>query len=159
MTLDIHIAYEEDMADILKLWSLFEKEDEHVQPGFLALSKNYKNELRKYAEKLKNKNDSVLLIAKVKGRSVGFVNVRLETYPAIFKKTKIGTINDLYVLPNFRKRGIGLELTKKAENWLKGKKARYVILQASSRLVWLGGMYQGIGYSEYEKSYFKKLKP
>ncbi|MCW6159502.1 MAG: GNAT family N-acetyltransferase [Candidatus Micrarchaeales archaeon] len=150
-------ASEGDTSDVLKLWALFEKEDERVQPEFLSLSRNFKRELRKYASDLGRRGDSTFIVAKVNGRCIGFANVRIENYPKIFKKAKIGSVNDLFIMPKYRKSGVGSRVLKCAENWLKSKRVRYILLQASSRLDWLSRMYEDRGYNEYEKSYFKKI--
>jgi GNAT superfamily N-acetyltransferase len=57
----------------------------------------------------------------MEGKAAGYVNIIFESLYPYFKEKNIPEINDLYVVPEYRKNGIGKRLLNKCERFVSGK--------------------------------------
>lgn len=75
------------------------------------------------------------------GSAVGFL---LENYPAICLQTRTGYIAGVYVLPEYRHRGLGRAVTAATLDWLRALGCRRVRLHAADNA---RPMYASLGFS------------
>jgi ribosomal protein S18 acetylase RimI-like enzyme len=68
----------------------------------------------------------------------------LENYPAICLKSRTGYIAGVYVLPEYRKRGLGRAVTVATLEWLRSRGCRRIRLHAADRA---RPMYEALGFS------------
>ena len=91
------------------------------------------------------KISDVFLICKVGKMTIGVVRAVFDGYYCL--------MCELAVDPKFRRQGIGELLSKKAEEKLKSKGAKYIFLNASDEAV---GFYRRIGYTKPKTNPFIK---
>jgi ribosomal protein S18 acetylase RimI-like enzyme len=88
----------------------------------LIVSKGSIEKMLKWMERVLNKKNSFLFVAKDKVNLVGYIFGWIEKRSKNYWKTnKYGYICDLFVKEEFRNRGIGKLLLRKAEDWFKDK--------------------------------------
>ncbi len=87
--------------------------------------------LRFLTERFKH-NESVLFVAEIEGEIVGFI----QLYP-LFSSTnmaKTWLLNDLYVLPGFRRKNVGKRLMSAAQEHCKTTKALGISLETEKAI-------------------------
>ncbi|MEX2017242.1 MAG: GNAT family N-acetyltransferase [Candidatus Pacearchaeota archaeon] len=82
------------------------------------LKKHEWRRLKGWKKELKLKNN-YWIVAEEKGKIIGFANADID-------KSKEGRLTLLYIRRDYRKRGIGMRLTKERINWLKSKKIKRI---------------------------------
>jgi GNAT superfamily N-acetyltransferase len=118
--LKIQSAGPEDVDQIILIWQelmqfhaerdpLFRTRPDAKETFEMFIRSNIKNENWLVAE------------AVVNGRVVGYCQCSIEEYPPIFELRRHGQINDLVILPAYRRQGIGERLVKRALDWFGGK--------------------------------------
>ena len=95
-----------------------------------------------------NNNESVIFVALEGDIPIGFT----QLYPkySSISAVKNWILNDLYVEPNYRKRGIGETLIKTAMDFAKGDGATYVQLETAVDNYTAQSLYEGIGFQKQE---------
>lgn len=101
---------------------------------------------RQIASILANYN-SIGLVAKVNGEIVGFVIGMLRQE----KGKTVGHILTIDVLPEYRRKGIGLRLLKALENIFRGKGANISVLEVREDNIAALRLYQKLGYEKVER--------
>lgn len=101
---------------------------------------------RQIASILANYN-SIGLVAKVNGEIVGFVIGMLRQE----KGKTVGHILTIDVLPEYRRKGIGLRLLKALENIFRGKGANISVLEVREDNIAALRLYQKLGYKRVTK--------
>jgi GNAT superfamily N-acetyltransferase len=92
------------------------------QPSDLEVSTRF------LSERL-DRDQSVVFVAEEKGRTVGFV----QMYP-LFSSISLGRVyvlNDLFVVPEARRNGVGAMLLDYARRWAEAEKAHYLTLSTA----------------------------
>ena len=99
-----------------------------------------------------------LLVAKSRSRVVGFVHATIfRDHP--FKVSKlVGGIDDVYVLPEFRGRGIGKKLAVECLNKMKGAGAKVVRLQVLTENKVAIRLYEKLGFKTHRYGMIKQIK-
>ncbi|BCU69033.1 GNAT family N-acetyltransferase [Stygiolobus caldivivus] len=92
---------------------------------------------------LKNINSSKILTIKIKGNPVGFAELK--------KKKDIGGIFYVGVLPEYRGKGIGKTLVKKAEDYFKSKGVSLVVASTKSTNLSAIDMFKALDYKFMKK--------
>ncbi len=112
--------------------------------------KNIKeNESKILKGDLKN-NSTTIFIAIEKSKIVGFITLSLLEKNANIK-SKRGEINDLFILEDYRKKGIGKMLIKKAISFFKSQKVKLILLNVDSNNFSALKFYEKIGFKELMK--------
>lgn len=108
-------------------------------------------------EALTNENEKVF-IAEVDGKLAGTIRAEIKTPPTFYKHKKIGYLDDLVVLQDFRRKGIAKALIEKASDYLHKKDISIIELKiyefndASQSLV------KSIGFKKTFSYFYKKIK-
>jgi ribosomal protein S18 acetylase RimI-like enzyme len=105
-----------------------------------------------------NKNGEIFL-AEENGQLVGFITFWIEEdYSNLIVKDKIyGFISDLFVLSEYRNRGIGKELLDKTENYFRAKGLLTIKLYSLASNKEALEFYSNHNFREYELLLTKKL--
>ncbi len=154
--MNIRRGIKEDVKSISKflkeMWFM------HVdnEPKFINRKVIKESDLASYFEDTFNgSNKSFLLIAEEKDEFIGLCKVNIQELQRFFNETKILYIDDIYVVKDFRKKGVAGKLLKEAEviakqNNIKWVKARvYEFNKPGQKMMDKSG-YKSL-YSEYFK--------
>lgn len=97
---------------------------------------------------IKNVKSSKILLHKVNGIEAGFAELK--------KYKDIGIIFYVGVLPEFRSKGIGKELIRKAEEVFASKGVSIVIASTRTNNIPAVKMFKALGYTLFNKRYVKR---
>lgn len=106
----------------IKLRDFHRKLDKSYKKG-----KDWSDARKHLKDALKSKNNLVLL-AEFQGQVVGFSLGRIQPAGSIYVHEKIGFIFDVYLEPDFRRKGIVRSLLEKQNIWFKKNRIRFVEL-------------------------------
>lgn len=85
----------------------------------LKVCEDFQESIKAYLRHTIESKSAILLVAELEGRIIGFLKAGI--YDRIFHEPRFeGRIQEFYVLPSFRRKGIGERLLKSAINKLKG---------------------------------------
>ena len=116
MTIEIRKGTKEDIPKIKEC--LVDSWVEHArqEPELLDEEKMRQSDIEGYYTKcFEDPNNSFVLIAEEDGKLVGFQRADVKEIPEFFKNNKILYLDDAYVLPEFRRKGIATKLIVDAE--------------------------------------------
>lgn len=111
MTANYRKATKKDLDVLCLLWDKLNKSHIKYHQSYL-LAKNHPSTLRKFLKERLEDKKSLAYLAEHQGKIIGFVLGRIKERPPIFKLKREGSISDVFVEENYRKKGIGCELTK-----------------------------------------------
>ena len=132
--LTISIAVADDAPTIAKLNLLFNEVDESANAIVARMSDP-------------NCVETVIL-AKVADKAVGFALVRVV--PSVLYSTPHAELTELYVMDDYRQRGIASELITFAEQVAAQKGARSILVQTGDDNLPALALYKKYGYEEYD---------
>ncbi|MBP9822332.1 MAG: GNAT family N-acetyltransferase [Candidatus Pacebacteria bacterium] len=127
------------------------------RPNYWANPESIKDEYLDHLLSQIKEQGGKLFVAEVDQKVVGFVVVRIDTEesPCVDKK-KVAYIPDLSVMGDYRNKGIGAELLKKAEGFAVGEGFSDIYLDVSVGNQAIS-LYKRSGYSEQSIKMGKKL--
>jgi ribosomal protein S18 acetylase RimI-like enzyme len=98
-----------------------------------------------------NKDESVLFIARLEGKVVGFVNL----YPVFssVNLTRQWILNDLFVAPEARQLGVGRALTERAHRLAEATQANGLTLETAVDNVAAQKLYESLGWKRDDEFY------
>lgn len=100
---------------------------------------------------------NLLLVAKIDNAVVGFAFASIfRNYPLNVSKT-IGAIDDVYVLPEFRGKGIGKKLAVECLNKMKAASVKAVTLQVLTENKAAIRLYEKLGFKTYRYGMVKQI--
>jgi len=137
----ICLASTEDAPAIAKLNLLFNEVDESPQA---------------IAARMSDPNCvETVILAKVDDEAVGFALVRVV--PSVLYSTPHAELTELYVMDEYRQRGIASGLIVFAEQIAAQKGARSILVQTGDDNLSALALYKKLSYEEYDLSLKKKL--
>jgi ribosomal protein S18 acetylase RimI-like enzyme len=97
-----------------------------------------------FLKKRLKKGESVLFFAEIDEKTVGFV----QLYPVFSSVTteRSWLLNDLFVVENFRKNGVGEALLEAAKNFVTKKKHKGLLLETAESNVVAQRLYERLGW-------------
>lgn len=89
---------------------------------------------------------SILYVAEVNDRVIGFILARIKRLPPYMGGAMVGEISDMWIEENFRRLGIGKQLSILCLDWLKEQKVHSVEIQVlvGNKASWK--LYEGFGF-------------
>ena len=115
--------------------------------------KRYNRQLIK--SKIRSKN-AVLLVALDKNKMIGYALGWIEKKsPYTFRK---GYFCDLFIVRNYRNKGIGKKLIKELINWFKSKKIKYVALDVYSKNKTAIKAFYSVGFKELSRHMMMRIR-
>ena len=121
----IRLAREEDCERIGELWLLLAEYHQQLDP---AMPRPAVDGAQRYAQRIRSSLDDSLtnvFVAEYDAQIVGYVLCMIVDWlPEMFEFEMGGMLADIYVLPEFRARGIGQALVNVARDWFAGRGIR-----------------------------------
>jgi|BEDMetMinimDraft_2_1075160.scaffolds.fasta_scaffold00492_5 ribosomal protein S18 acetylase RimI-like enzyme len=119
MELTMRKAKEQDAEQILELVIRLKKLNEEFDPLF-SVSEDARKAGEQYVKNAINSQESFVAVAEAGKRVVGMVKVDFRTR-VFYTPKREGRIVDLYLLPEFRRKGFGEKMVNYVWDSLKGK--------------------------------------
>jgi len=126
--LEIRKGTTNDVSAIVPLWVGFMDFHAELDPMFTRLPEGVDNWTRYITEKLTDE-DFAVFVAGEDGTLIGYTVVFLKEYPPIWTVKGCGFIDEMFVDPEHRGRGVGRKLYQSAEDWLRNKGAPHLELK------------------------------
>lgn len=101
--------------------------------NYYKINKNHRKIYSKYIKKFIRSKNTLVLVAEVDKKIVGLMLGAIEKRPPIMKVVKFGHLKDTFVLPGYRRRGIGKILAKELMKWFESKEVEFVELESDIR--------------------------
>jgi diamine N-acetyltransferase len=96
------------------------------EPKLLDEERMRQSKIDEYYQKALKSNESYVFIAEVDGVFAGFVKVDKAEISPFFRFNKILFIDDIYVLPEFRNKGVAFKLMAEVENIAKREEIKRI---------------------------------
>ncbi|MFH1393715.1 MAG: GNAT family N-acetyltransferase [Candidatus Micrarchaeota archaeon] len=114
-----------DVPQIIKLWqeliSCHRETCGYDEPLF-RYGEGYLPIQTKWTEKCIRSRNSLVLVAEHEGKLVGYANAGIAKLPEILMHNREIHMNGIYLLPGFRRKGIGTKLFSEIAKWGKRRK-------------------------------------
>lgn len=132
--MDIVRANENDLKQVSVLFDQyrqFYKQTSNIEGAYHFLVERYR------------KQESILFVAKQGEQYVGFVQL-YPTFSSVAMKDAF-ILNDLFVINDFRQKGVGKELMKKAFSFANDKGTRFICLETATSNIKAQKLYEKMG--------------
>lgn len=143
MQIAIREAEKEDYKEIISLYADFVNQ--------LDRYKNFDNDSFLKVLDLPN---FYIYLAETENRIVGFITFSIRTVVRYPKP--IIEVEEFYVVPDLRRKGIGTKLTQKALDFAKENDCQYVFLASSKDRIPAHKFYKALDFNEYAYHYRRK---
>ncbi len=146
---------EGDEAELARLIHRFYSLNEEFDPAW-SLARDAAERALEVAKIYVSGGEGLVLVAEVEGRLAGYVRAVRREYPLLENPVML-IIEELYVLPQFRGRGIGRVLIAEVERAARGMGAGAVAAEVPAKNTVALGLYNGQGFRELARVYVKQL--
>ncbi len=126
----IRTATLKDVEIIIQLWKEMMKYHSEMSPLFY-LAEDSEKYYRMYLVNSLNNPEVLYTVSENDGFPSGYARGSIVNRAPIFEKRRIGMINEIFVLPQFRNSGLGSELTKSLTKWFNTKGIEYIELEVA----------------------------
>ncbi len=153
----IRDAEEQDLDAICDLWEqLFTL---HAQlDDIFTPSRDGRFHYRQWLEYLLQQSDSLLLIAEVQGKIIGYILATIRNLPPAMKSCSIGSIADMVMDERYRDLGLGRQLYEVLEERFRLMGITRLEVKTSSRNPQSNHFWSQVcGFNEFIRVHYKKL--
>ncbi len=134
----------------------FYRFNEEFDPAW-SMARDAGEKARKVIESLLASEKDVVLVAEYDGKVVGFVRAEVRENPMLEAK-RIGVIVELYVHPQYRRRGIAGTLVREAAEKLAGMGARLVAAEFPAANEVAESFYRKHGFRPFTSIYLREVE-
>jgi GNAT superfamily N-acetyltransferase len=121
----------EDAADAARLW--MRSAEEHTgHDRIYATAPGAERVMRRFLADLTSGSHAFLFVAESAGRTVGFISGELREGSPTFRQRTWASVDDVFVEPELRNRGMGRALLKSVEAWARERGADGISLQVAA---------------------------
>jgi GNAT superfamily N-acetyltransferase len=121
----------EDAEEAARLW--MQSAQEHTgHDRIYATAPGAERVMRRFLADLTSSSHSFLFVAELAGRTVGFISGELREGSPTFRQKTWASVDDVFVEPDYRNRGLGRALLKSVEAWAKERGANGISLQVAA---------------------------
>lgn len=154
--MEIRNAAATDIPDLVPLWIDFMDYHAGLDPAFTRSPDAVDNWTSYLAGKMEDR-DFAVFVAEEDSRLAGYTVAFVQTYPPIWTVKARGFIDEAYVAPDFRRRGVGKMLLAAAEEWLAGCGMEHVELKVDVANDPSLGFWRDMGFETRVEIMSKKL--
>lgn len=156
--LTVRRARAADLTGVVRLWAELADHHHRLDRRFRPRAPDGCRTFRKWVREALTAKDSVLLLASVAGRPVGFAHGGLKPGPPPLKPRLGGFVSHLVVTQYARRRGVGRRLLRAVEAWCRRRGAKAVTLTAAVRNAEGQAFYAAMGFTPWTATLWKSLK-
>ncbi len=143
----IRAGRREDAEAAARLWMQSAEEHTAHDPVY-ATAPGAEKTMRRFLADLARNGYAFVFVATVGDRMVGFVSGELREGSPTFQPKTWASVDDVFVDPNHRNRGIGRALIASVEGWARRKGASGVSLQVAAANARGRKFYEDLGFRE-----------
>jgi ribosomal protein S18 acetylase RimI-like enzyme len=137
----------EDAAEAARLW--MQSAEEHTaHDRVYATAPGAEKTMRRFLADLANSGYSFLFVAVAGDRTVGFISGELRQGSPTFLPKTWASVDDVFVEPDYRNRGMGRALLQSVEAWAKMRDADGISLQVAAANTRGRKFYEDLGFRE-----------
>jgi ribosomal protein S18 acetylase RimI-like enzyme len=137
----------EDAAEAARLW--MQSADEHtVHDQVYKTSPDAEKTMRRFLADVANSGYSFLFVAVTEGRTVGFISGELRQGSPTFLPKTWASVDDVFVEPGYRNRGMGHALLGSVRTWARERDADGISLQVAAANKRGRKFYEELGFRE-----------
>lgn len=144
---DIRRGRKEDAAEAARLW-MRSAEEHRVHDSVYETSADAEKTMRRFLADVANSGYSFLFVAVAEGRTVGFVSGELRQGSPTFLPKTWASVDDVFVEPEHRSRGMGHALLRSVEAWAREREADGISLQVAAANARGRKFYDDLGFRE-----------
>ncbi|QXM06533.1 GNAT family N-acetyltransferase [Crassaminicella indica] len=151
----IRLCQSKDEEVYVKLNLDFMKAVKEEHPYWDSLKMPSEEEMRRtFREAIASPEHIMIIVAEIDKEVVGFANT--WTVYSIWSRGKALTVDDLYVLPSYRRNGIGKKIMNYIIEYAENNDYKRVQLHAEIDNEKAHNLYRGLGFSQEEMLFFMK---
>jgi GNAT superfamily N-acetyltransferase len=137
----------DDAADAARLWVASAEEHTAYDPIY-ATSPDARNTMRRFLADLTSSSQSFLFVAVLEGETIGFISGELREGSPTFHPRTWASVDDVYVVPEYRSLGVGRALLENVESWARERNASGISLQVAAANGRGRKFYKTLGFRE-----------
>lgn len=141
----------EDAADAARLWVRSAEEHASYDPVY-TVSSEAERTMRRFLADLTSSSHTFLFLATsdegLDEEIIGFISGELREGSPTFHPKTWASVDDVYVTPEYRSRGIGKAFIERVKDWSREKGASGVSLQVAAANERGRSFYQDLGFRE-----------
>jgi ribosomal protein S18 acetylase RimI-like enzyme len=150
----IREAREEDIKKIAPMVIRFYRFNEEFDPAWSTKDLSLDDVEKILKERLAA--GDIILFAEVEDKAVGFLRAEINENPFL-EKGRIVVVKELYVKPEFRRRGIAKRLINEVESLLRKYDAKMLAAELPALNVIANAFYKNLGFRNYLSVYIKEV--
>jgi ribosomal protein S18 acetylase RimI-like enzyme len=137
----------EDAAEAARLWML-SAEEHTAHDHVYKTSPDAEKTMRHFLADVANSGYSFLFVAVTEGQTVGFISGELRQGSPTFLPKTWASVDDVFVEPDHRNRGVGHALLKSVRAWAQERDADGISLQVAAANTRGRRFYEELGFRE-----------
>jgi ribosomal protein S18 acetylase RimI-like enzyme len=137
----------EDAAEAARLWML-SAEEHTAHDRVYKTSPDAEKTMRHFLADVANSGYSFLFVAVTEGQTVGFISGELRQGSPTFLPKTWASVDDVFVEPDHRNRGVGHALLKSVRAWAQERDADGISLQVAAANTRGRRFYEELGFRE-----------
>lgn len=143
----IRAGRREDAAEAARLW--MQSAEEHTtHDSVYTTAPGAEKTMRRFLADIANSGYSFLFVVVAGGRIVGFVSGEMRQGSPTFLPKTWASVDDVFVDPDYRNRGMGRALIQSVEAWAKERDADGISLQVAAANARGRKFYEDLGFRE-----------
>lgn len=146
----------DDIEELLVMIEKFYRFNEELDPAW-SIKEVARGVAREMASKYIEDPNSVVLVAQVDGKIIGFVRAEIRENP-ILENGRLGIIVELYVHPQYRRRGAARRLVEEASKELALRGVSIVGAEFPTANSIARAFYENLGFRPYLSVYIKEVR-
>jgi ribosomal protein S18 acetylase RimI-like enzyme len=137
----------DDAAEAARLW--MQSAEEHTaHDRVYKTSPGAEKTMRRFLADVANSGYSFLFVAAAGDRTVGFISGELRQGSPTFLPKTWASVDDVFVEPEFRNRGMGRALLQSVQSWAQERGADGISLQVAAANARGRKFYEDLGFRE-----------
>ena len=137
----------DDAAEAARLWMRSAEEHTAHDPVY-ETAPGAEKTMRRFLADLASSGHSFLFVAEAGGRVVGFVSGELREGSPTFLPKTWASVDDVFVEPDHRNRGMGRALLQSVGEWARQRGASGISLQVAAANARARKFYEDLGFRE-----------
>lgn len=148
MDIEIRRAKSNDLPQMVELWKQLMGFHQELDSTYKLLPDAVER-WTKYIESKFDDDEWRVLVAERKGRIVGYTAAAVQEYPPVFESPQHGFLQEVAVLCEFRRQGIGRSLVDAAVEWLGSQGVPETTVRIDERNPASKALFAGAGFEPF----------